>query len=506
MTGEARRLGLNYAIAGLLFALLMSLCGFLAFSQTQINTLRAAIHPLQWLYLFWIFVWPVVLTVNIVTIHSRPRQWLMISVYLSVLFVLGIFTSLSITEMTHQFGDTWLPSWSGETPIRLLGKWALFNLAPTLLLIAFRFRQVRAIAPLLMSFMLAIAAGILGIIYASFHYLETSVAIVTWMSEILNLEAKPALILYFLLIILAACLIFGLLGWWCIGWLRSAYLDKTVSDQSLAIDALWLIFASFYAVMLAFAGPGWALSALVAYVLYKTSVNLGNNWYRARERDQFYEPTLLVLRVFSLGKRSEILFERITKLWRHLGNVQLIAGADLARTTIAPHQFLSFLSGKLNQLFVRNDGPFEDYELALDTCRDHDGRFRINDYFCHADSWRIVLSRLVKHADAILMDLRNYSKNNSGCDFEIEELLNTVPLQRLVFVIDTTTNRALLNDRLKKTCRELRATSPNRGISASSIRPFELKDSAYDELQRLLLILVTAASEANTPLCSSTAT
>jgi hypothetical protein len=43
-----------------------------------------------------------------------------------------------------------------------------------------------------------------------------------------------------------------------------------------------------------------------------------------------------VLRVFALGKRSEALFEALSRPWRYIGSVSLIAGEDLALSTVAP--------------------------------------------------------------------------------------------------------------------------------------------------------------------------
>ena len=76
---EPRRHACKYAVAGVLFALLMGLSGFFAFSQTQINYLRAAAHPLQFLFMFWTFAWPIVLTTNIVAGASRRNRWLAVS-------------------------------------------------------------------------------------------------------------------------------------------------------------------------------------------------------------------------------------------------------------------------------------------------------------------------------------------------------------------------------------------------------------------------------------------
>ena len=40
----------------------------------------------------------------------------------------------------------------------------------------------------------------------------------------------------------------------------------------------------------------------------------------------------------------------------------------------------------------------------------------------------MVLSRLVHESDAVLMDLRGFSRGNAGCVFELQELARLVPL------------------------------------------------------------------------------
>jgi hypothetical protein len=118
--------------------------------------------------------------------------------------------------------------------------------------------------------------------------------------------------------------------------------------------------------------------------------------------------------VFSLGRRSERLFDALAKHWRHAGSIRLIAGPDLATTTVEPHEFLDFLSGKLARRFI--DGP-ETLDLRIsemDLEPDRDGRFRVNDFFCHDNAWQMTLSRLVGDSDAVLMDLRGFSQENRG--------------------------------------------------------------------------------------------
>ena len=64
----------------------------------------------------------------------------------------------------------------------------------------------------------------------------------------------------------------------------------------------------------------------------------------------------------------------------------------------------------------------------------------------------MVLSRLVRESDAVLMDLRGFTRDNAGCVFELKELARMVPLERVVFVIDRRTDETLLMQTLGK-CR-----------------------------------------------------
>jgi hypothetical protein len=251
--------------------------------------------------------------------------------------------------------------------------------------------------------------------------------------------------------------------------------------------------------MLAFAGPGWALSAVAAFVIFKVAVRAGNRMLRQIPKNGVKTPDLLVLRVFSLGKRREVLFDAVTRHWRYIGNVYLIAGTDLALSTVAPHQFLAFLSGRLDRLFVRGEMTLERSLRALDPRRDADGRFRINDFFCHADTWQRVLLRLLKSTDVVMMDLRNFAKNNAGCVFEIKELVQRVPFERLVLIVDATTDKTFLDQVLGESHRELSDDSPNHGLSLSSVQKVDIRSLSNRALQNLLRKLCVAGGHEVVP-------
>ena len=84
-----------------------------------------------------------------------------------------------------------------------------------------------------------------------------------------------------------------------------------------------------------------------------------------------------------------------------------------------------------------------------------------------------MLKRLARDSDAVLMDLRGFLPDNQGCVFEINELLNVVPLDRVVFVVDATTDLAFLRETFATGWAALAAESPNHNLAEPRVLLFE---------------------------------
>jgi hypothetical protein len=203
---------------------------------------------------------------------------------------------------------------------------------------------------------------------------------------------------------------------------------------------------------------------------------------------------LLLLRVFALGRRSERLYDAVGKQWRTVGSVQMIAGPDLATTTVEPHEFLDFIARKLARRFI-DSGKSLDLRISqMDVEPDGDGRFRVTDFFCHDDTWKLTLARLAEESDAVLMDLRGFSAKNAGCVFEINELFNLVPLQRIVFVIDDSTDQEFMRETMKRAWQQIRERSPNRRLSPGRVSLVRLSRWNGESVRTLLYAISVAAS------------
>ena len=265
-----------------------------------------------------------------------------------------------------------------------------------------------------------------------------------------------------------------------------------ISDQIITLDALWLIFSITKGIELVFEGLVWALVPVVAFLIYKALSIIGFRWL-SRQHELPDTPCLLLLRVFSLGRRSEQLFDAVSTHWRYLGKIRLIAGPDLATTTIEPHEFLDYVSGNLGQNFIDRE---EKLETALANSKDHpdrDGRYRVEEFFCYGDTWQMVLTHLQHTCNVVLMDLRGFSLQNAGCIFEINTLIDHLPLDQVIFTIDETTDRDFLQTTIQSAWQQIANDSPNRNLQDPILTLFEYQSGKNLPLDRLLEALCEAA-------------
>ncbi len=436
----------RYAVAGLTFAIV------LAAAATQVYPSGLGLPGFA--IGVWIYSWPIVLALPL--IMSGPLRVAAVGVlaYFAVFALLGLWAGTVANLPEFRFGAVFVPARSTVTPEGMLRLWLAVNGGPTLLMLLCFNRRVRAVAPLVLALVTTALIGTVSAVLMLFSPRGVDAAV--GISESLEIH-----VIWLVGAVYVVSLgLFGAVGWLLARSIAKAYRRGRLSDQSLRLDALWLLFASAYGMWLVRGGVVWIASAATAFVAYRL-VWAAAAKFAGRARDAGVGLTFL--RVFSLGRRSDALFAAIASYWRHLGNVQLITGPDLAHSTVQPYQFLDFLSGRLSQHFVRDRASLENRLAERDLAPGPDGRFRINNFFCYADSWQAVLPGLVGDRNIVLMDLRSFSAANAGCIHELRFLVQKVPLDRCVLVIDETTDSHFLERTLQEAAARLPAGSLNDG-------------------------------------------
>lgn len=266
-------------------------------------------------------------------------------------------------------------------------------------------------------------------------------------------------------------LVAALLGvggaWYLIRWLSYRYETRRASDMMIRVDVLMFIFTFLMSLAYtAVAGwyAAWGLTGFAAYWLL-------SRWCIRRQTDavQPRPRTLVLLRVFGFARRTQNLLEDLQQRWRSVGTINLIAGADVAYTTVELYEFLEFLGRRLDRAFVRSRDDLERHLSETDGAPDPDGRYRIHDFFCYENTWRMTVSALSLRTDVALMDLRGFTEANRGCVFEIEQLLAAVDPRRIVLAIDDSTDLALLRETLQVAWQKGSPERPDRGSGKRSI-------------------------------------
>jgi hypothetical protein len=451
-----------YAIAGLTYALVM-VSGWLAATRDEVIVWNKV------LLLLWTYYWPAVITILLMAAYDLRRRLQLFGAYF---MILGVLIAFAVARNPN-LGVGTLPLY-----------WLLTNGPATLLLATFLARPIRAVGPLVLAFLIAIAIGSQSVV-ALAAASESLLRAIARSGFAIGLNATGAFIG---MIVIGVC-IFGALGWPLLRAIGRRYEQKKLSDQSIMLDSLWLLFGVVQSIGLAFEGPLWILTGPVAFVAYKLVSRIGLAWSTT---SSIHPPakTLLLLRVFALGKRSEQLFDKLRKHWQYTGSISMIAGPDLVTTTIEPHEFLEFLSGHLGRQFVADWQDLERRVENLDQAQDPDGRYRINEFFCHNDTWQMTMERLAATSSAVLMDLRSFSPENQGCIFELGRLVDSVDLRRVVYVVDKTTDYYFLESTLQRLSQSMSPDSPNQSVGSPTVRLFRIERQSERELKALLHHLV----------------
>lgn len=476
---------LIHVIAGLVYALVLS-GAWMRFSWYDGGFVLA-----RFLWLLSCYAWPTALTIGLV-VATTTRQRLAVGVaYLAMLFAFSGWGLVRNPELSA---------------LDIARFWAITNLPATVLLLAFLHRRIRAVGPLVLAFMVVAVTGsqlAVGLAGQS----EATLRQVVTFGSLLGLDGVQL----FWGLMLAGAALAGLLGWQLLKWLGRRHVARRSSDQGLTLEAMWLLFAVVQTVSFAFEGLAWMAAGVVAFAAWKlvtaAGFRLAGLGLRApaaagheAAHGQARAPALLLLRVFALGARSERLFDALGKRWLRIGNIDMIAGPDLATTAVEPHEFLDFVGGRLSRQFVRDEADLAQRFAARALGPDPDGRHRVNEFFCHDDTWRPTMLRLATAADVVLMDLRGFSPQNQGCRYELQQLLDFVPLERVVVLIDADAARNFIEGTLEALWRASRADSPNRSAMPARVRLLEDRgDATVARLVDALLQALAAAAASAPP-------
>jgi hypothetical protein len=395
---------------------------------------EASTLPLvAWFISWWVNAWAVVPTLILLLVLDRVRSLRLIAWYVGAGLAAQVIVTLAIQTQRGSFNSAPLTN----------AYWMMASLiwtasVPLALLLVVAWRRIRAVMPLALAATLLFGFGSI----AAHEALLGAINVESVGPRLLALAGGSWGLRYG--VFFAVSLPVGWVAWRLLRMLAAAYERKRFSDVQLVADCWWVVVtAEQIAVGLSQTyGAAGIAGGLSAFLVYRLAVAFVLR--RAPRISEQLPNGLLLLRVFGHQPRTERLFDRVAQRWRFHGPVQLIAGADLAERTADPGDVLAFIGGELAGKYVADPADVRRRLERLDLARDPDGRFRVNEVYCHDHTWRPALQALLDASTVVLMDLRTFSESNAGCVFELRQLVRRVPTDRIVLVFDETTDLRLL--------------------------------------------------------------
>jgi len=454
------RLALVYTLAGASAAALWTWLYF--------QTPGLEFAGLRGFAVWYVFCWPVPATaITLLAIPWRRSLWVVAAYIFAGMLAISVWSTVSHL-ISRQPGIHVMANL--QSFLFLL---ALEASLPAFIILIASNRRIRGVSPLAL-------AALLVFTFSSVAAREIFVTLLDWggmRTPLLTIGPNG----WFML----ATVPVGYLCWRLLALLNARYRRKSFSDVQLVADLFWIIVAFAFSAQYA-SGVGWTGAAgLAGFVAYRTVVQLGLAIWRPPKEPGM---RLLILRVFGFRGRSEKLFDSVAQRWRFRGGVAMIAGTDLAARTIDPDDTLAFLAGDLSSRFIQNPQDLQEHLKLMDESPDPDGRFRVTEFFCHENTWSDTLAALLGRSDTILMDLRGFSEKNSGCVFELHQLVAQQRLADTVFVVDATTDVNLLQSTVGT------AGLPN--IPRLRLEKVESKAAERERVYRSLTSVTQAARDA----------
>lgn len=422
VSNHARRLAIVYTLAALIFAWSTALIiGFFEdLSIVRIVVLAA------------IFVWPLYPTLLTIVPRHFVLKWVLPVAYFGALYI-GI---ASRANAALNILMTVVP---------------IFILLPAVIALLIFRRRVRSIGPLIfsVSFVVVYLGGII-----LWHIGQAFIGGLGLFFAAMILIAGAALV-YFSSTRLARKI-------------AVLYARKKFSGQMLTIYGWWLSFSVMLTIIWLSASGFKGLTLIIPWVAFVLTTRLGFVIVGTRRKKRV--TGLLLLRVFKANRQARALYGSLERYWQNVGPINMIAGADLATDNFEPDEVLNYLAGHLDDRFLRIEPDVDKRMATLDEKPDPDGRFRTNEVFCNEDIWRSAFIALAERADLVMFDLRGFSSENIGARFELSHVLTTIPLGRLVLLVDSTTDIDNLRAECEGLLVALPSDSPNAGLTSSKIQ------------------------------------
>jgi hypothetical protein len=179
------------------------------------------------------------------------------------------------------------------------------------------------------------------------------------------------------------------------------------------------------------------------------------------------------LRVFDNGARATTF---VQGAWREFGYVYGLRSAK----AIDPRELRALRHGGGRELIVSGDAALDAALAASPSSplppgrnkirgvstyviptRDRYGAYPMTMPLCHGAYWRRAVDRLLAMVDVVALDLSGIQEHNLSTAYEVQRVIDRVPVERVVFLADRRSSTEYIEELLRLAWTRMAADSPN---------------------------------------------
>jgi hypothetical protein len=146
-------------------------------------------------------------------------------------------------------------------------------------------------------------------------------------------------------------------------------------------------------------------------------------------------------------------------------------------------------------LLVRTRAQLDERLRAFRYTPAWDGIYPFHSILCGDGVWKLAIDSFMAHADLVAMNLCGFSRSNQGCVYELGLLTDRMPTDRVLYLIDDSTDLDFLLETLQQTWDTMPTASPNHIECPAPVTFYKIRLSNPDDMQNMVRLFFKMASQ-----------
>jgi hypothetical protein len=130
---------------------------------------------------------------------------------------------------------------------------------------------------------------------------------------------------------------------------------------------------------------------------------------------------------------------------------------------VSREQFLGELAKSPPAPSAKRRHVFRDIAPRAIRVRDRYGSYPPMGHLCHGMIWKLAIDELLRRVDLVVLDLSGFTPRNRGTEYELQRVIDRFPVERVIFLADTSSDREFLRSQILAAWKKMAAGSPNAG-------------------------------------------